>query len=59
MLWKLGSDRENMYDEFLLYKTRIPVRGAILLDPSLKKVYLFYVVCYLLNLVCFGSSLEG
>ncbi|EPY51894.1 mRNA decapping complex catalytic subunit Dcp2 [Schizosaccharomyces cryophilus OY26] len=40
LLWKWSKVHEEAFDDFLRYKTRIPVRGAILLDKSLQRCLL-------------------
>nr|2A6T_A Chain A, Spac19a8.12 [Schizosaccharomyces pombe]2A6T_B Chain B, Spac19a8.12 [Schizosaccharomyces pombe] len=40
LLWKWSKVHEEAFDDFLRYKTRIPVRGAIMLDMSMQQCVL-------------------
>lgn len=40
LLWKFSGQHEAAFDDFLKYKTRVPVRGAIMLNREMSKCVL-------------------
>ncbi|ODQ54374.1 DCP2-domain-containing protein, partial [Saitoella complicata NRRL Y-17804] len=40
LLWKWSGQHEQAFEDFLTYKTRVPVRGAIMLNQTLDKCVL-------------------
>lgn len=38
LLWKFSGQHEAAFDDFLKYKTRVPVRGVIMLNDDMDKV---------------------
>lgn len=38
LLWKFSGQHEAAFDDFLKYKIRVPVRGAIMLNKEMDKV---------------------
>lgn len=38
LLWKFSGEHEAAFDDFLKYKIRVPVRGAIILNKEMDKV---------------------
>lgn len=40
LLWKFSGEHEAAFEDFLKYKTRVPVRGAIMLNKEMTKCVL-------------------